>query len=67
MPPDAAQNARNNMAGIMASTLASGLMKFDAPTISAKPSGLMILPRLPTPYPRPMPLARNPAGHTSAR
>jgi len=45
----AAQKARKNIAGIIASTDASGLMTFVPPTISASPSGLMILPKLPTP------------------
>src|SRR6202041_1949702 len=63
---NAAQNARNTIAGRIAPTVAAGLTKFDPPTISARPSGLMILPRFPTPSPNPMPLARNPAGQTSA-
>jgi hypothetical protein len=44
----AAQKARKNIAGIIALTDASGLIMFVPPTISASPSGLMILPRLPT-------------------
>ena len=35
----AAQNARNSIAGTIASTDASGLMKFVPPTISANPAG----------------------------
>src|SRR5580704_322880 len=50
----AAQNARKYIAGRIAPTLAAGLTKSVPPTISAKPSGLMILPKFPTPYPRPM-------------
>ena len=43
-----------------------GLMMSLEPTISARPSGPMILPKLPMPKPNPMPLARNAEGQTSA-
>ncbi|HWD58418.1 MAG TPA: hypothetical protein VG308_09085 [Stellaceae bacterium] len=43
------QKARKYIAGTIALTLAAGLMKFEPPTISARPSGLMILPNLPMP------------------
>ena len=36
MPPALPRAPGNNMTGIMVSTLASGSMKFDAPTISAR-------------------------------
>ena len=36
MPPALPRGARNNMTSIMVSTLTLGLMKIDAPTISAR-------------------------------
>jgi hypothetical protein len=65
-PASADQVARRSVAGNTESGVAWGLRKLGAPVINSGPRGVSKPHRLPNPEANPIPLARSPAGHTSA-